>query len=380
MKKKATPSKLVHAKSGAPIGVLDIIVDIGNSLVKGMVQGRPNSAVVLPHAVRLEIPETFATTLARSSNSLRGGESTDISMFEYRGNAVTVGENAEAIGAMPSKVGGEKYTRDYYGALFMALMLRLRPAGHENIRVMSLFPPGDINYMDEMMNSLGGKHTVKLVNGTIVTYVVKEVLSCDEPVGGLRNFLLAGDGVHYRIPSISSGLALCVDIGGKISSLVPFRSDGWVDYSSAKSIDSGIQDVMNRVGVGLVKQYKNNLPGIRGTGLPHDSSMRECLVTGVYQGAGYDLDATAIVSDAAAGVLNSIRNLYINDLGGPRPYRYIIVTGGGGGLLFEQLKEHVLSFNTERIFLSHDNPEAMHLSNLFGANKTVAALMASGKI
>lgn len=361
---------------------IDIVVDLGNALLKGMMHGRRNSAVVIPHAIKKVSPEKFEQIVKRHKNGYqRGAKDVDVSMFGYKGQYAIVGENAENQGEDDRRSGGPKYQPDYYPFLLISVLMNLIPQGHENIRLMAMFPPGDIRFTDDLMNSLGGKHVVDRVDGSQVVYKVRSVLTVDEPVAGLRNFLLAENGRQYRQRHIGNGLGLCVDIGGKISSLVPFRADGWVDHNSAKTIDLGIQNVMKGVSDILLStaEYQPFFEGVRGD-LPFDDLMRECVRTGIYPTGGYELNALDAIADATAAIRSRIRNVYLQDLGGARRYSYVVITGGGGGALFPQMVEHVLNFNPERVFPAAPDPEQMHLANLFGADNTLTAMHVEGRV
>lgn len=364
--------------------VLHIVVDLGNSLLKGMIAGRPETAIVIPHAIKKMTETKFQSVVSRFNNGYgRGGDSTEVSMFGYNGEYAMVGANAEALGADTRRSGGPKYERDYYTFLFLAVLLRLVPQGHENIQVMAAFPPGDINHTGTLRKSLGGRHVVKRQDGSSVTYKVSYARNYDEPVGGLWNYLLAEDGEHYNghVMAGLDGLGLCVDIGGKISSLVPFQVDGWVDYNNAYSVDLGIQDVMKQVSDILLAtpEYHQRFRAVRGS-LPFDSNMRNCLKTGIYMAGGYELNALDAIADATTNLRMQLRETYEQELGGSRAFRFVVVTGGGGGLLFSQLVEHVLNFNEQYVHPSCGDLDRMHLSNMFGGNKLLAAMKANGVI
>lgn len=354
-----------------------VVLDLGNSLLKGMAEARMDTVVSIPHAVKRVHQSDMAQLQKRHKNGTNRNAPSNI--FGYQDVGYIVGEAAE-LGAETRRTGGAKYVRDYYAPLMLAQLLRIHPNGHDNLTVMAAFPPGDIRHVDTLMASLGGKHVVFMPDGKPVTYRVRKVRTYDEPVGGLWNYLLANDGEHYRHKVNPRELALCVDIGGKISSLVPFRADGWIDYASARSIDIGIQDVMDQVSSIMLAspEFDKHFGSHRGA-LPHDASMRECLLTGIYCAGGYELNVLDAIADATASIRTRIKEVYELNLGGARPYRYIIVTGGGGGLLYTQLVEHVLSFNPEKVHMAHDNVDQMHLANLFGGDKMLATARVKGK-
>lgn len=368
-------------KSDLP-SALDIVVDLGNSLLKGMIQGRRNSRVVIPHAIKRISHEKFDDVLKRAKRGyMRGAKDVDVSMFQYNDQSMMVGENAEGAGEDERRSGGAKYKDDYYPFLLMSVLLRLIPQGHENIRIMATFPPGDVRFTEMIFNSLGGKHTVTRVDGSQIVYKVRQVLVVDEPVAGARCFLLAENGRNFKHKGIDNGLGLCIDIGGKISSLVPFRSDGFVNYATAKSIDLGIQNVMQDVSDILLStpEYEQYFEGVRGD-LPPDEKMRYCIRYGVYSSGGYELPALDAVADATAKIRTQLRDKINQDLGGVRQFSYAVITGGGGGALYGQIVEHVLNMPENKIYQAIDDLEQMHLANLFGADNTLMAMMVERRV
>jgi len=362
---------------------LDVIVDLGNSLLKGVLYGNLKTAVSIPHSLK-KISETkFNDTASRFKKGFgRGVSGADLSMFKVIRSDKTeysiVGEMAESLGADTRRSGGVKYSPDYYTHLFLAVMLRLFPQGHENVRVLSGFPPSDVRFKDLIMDSLGGKHTVALPSGETVIYKVREVYTYDEPVGGLLNYLMAENGLNYR-KDIPKGLGLCWDIGGKISTLVPYYADGRVDYANAESIDLGIQDVMKIVSDILLATYPDSFSSQRGS-LPYDADMRDCLRNGVYMAGGYELSALDAIADATTNIRQRLKEVYEQKLGCSRPYKFMTVTGGGGGLFFAQFVDHVMNFNPALVHPSCDNLDNMHLSNLFGGCKAWASMKAKGDV
>lgn len=356
-----------------------VIVDLGNSLLKGMKEGIPSSAVVVPHALKRVTEEKFRDIQKRMKRGLVRGVGVVSDLFEYNGGFYVVGEKAEGIGADTRRSGGVKYSQDYYTPLLLAILLRLYPKGFDGtLAIWAAFPPGDVRHVDTLQASLGGKHVVSLDDGRTLTFKVKKVFAYDEPVGGLWNYLLNSDGLHYR-KGVATGYGLCIDIGAKISNLVPFYSDGRVVYERAYSVDMGIHDAMEQVSEILLAtpEYAEHFRNVRGS-LPFDADMRNALKYGQYESGGYTLNALDAVADATLNLRTQIRQVYEQNLGGARPYKFIVITGGGGGLMFAQLVEHVLNFSPDRIYPAADNMDMMHLANLFGGDKAWAAMQAQG--
>jgi hypothetical protein len=66
----------------------------------------------------------------------------------------------------------------------------------------------------------------------------------DEPVGGLMNVLLTEDWQHYQHSEINGGRSLVIDIGGFTTDWLAVNPGGEVDYSLARSVPLGIQNVL----------------------------------------------------------------------------------------------------------------------------------------
>ncbi len=350
-----------------------IILDLGNSLLKGMKLAKPRTAKVIPHAIMKVGNQKLKDMQALIENGYGKGQLTETDLFSHGGQSVIVGYGAEGAGEDSRRSGGAKYTKDYYTFLMLGMLLKIAPKGHDNIRLIATFPPADTRHLKTIQESLGGKHVVTLVDGSKVTYKVREVMTIEEPVGGINNYLLSNDPDDEARRDLTGKKGLCIDLGGKISSLVPFQANGKIDHARAISIDLGIQDVMSDVSDALLakkgKDYEAVFSAHRGK-LPYDSIMRNCIRTGKYEAGGHVLEAQDIVQDAIKRICSDLRSKVDNEMGGIRPYNFAIITGGGGGALFEAIREHVLKMPPDKIFMSLKNVEQMHLANLFGASLT----------
>ncbi len=386
-------------------GVIRVILDLGNSVIKVTIVTDTGQEFVwftisYPHALRTLTEAQFEEEQMRAKYAMvSGNKLTDVFQYsrkvdgEMQVRSFEVGENAERT--MDSRrTGGPKYRWDYYPALFLKALLELLPDGYDNIHVLALFPSSDFRHIETIMKTIGGKHAVELANGKKVVYNVRKVSVDDEPNGGLNNYLLADDGVHYRTVNIPEGRGLCVDVGGKISSMTPFNRMGWVGRNDAQPKDIGIQDSMGVFGdLILAKKKFEYLTGHgkdtavidtdlfeahRGRGLPQDEAMRKAFLTGVYETNGYPLVVKNEIEIAKRTVLNGLRDLYTQEFSGGGGFNYIVVTGGGGGLLFHELVSQVFSnFNVHRVYMSHpDDPMNMYLANIMGARKKLIGSLA----
>jgi len=83
-----------------------VIVDLGNSLLKGMKEGIPSSAVVVPHSLKHVTAEKFRETQSRMKKGLGRGVGTAHDLFSYNDQYYVVGEKAEQMGADTRRSGG----------------------------------------------------------------------------------------------------------------------------------------------------------------------------------------------------------------------------------------------------------------------------------
>lgn len=389
MPKKALKKLTNNAGAGGtitPATKVYVVCDVGNSIVKIMlvwvqtfkVGGDTKtyvcwSYVTYPHAIRRLGKRGFEDIQLRAKRGVNAA-TLDKSIFMYKDDAVMIGENAEAT-AEPRRTGGPKFQKDYYPYLFLHGLLRLLPDGHENIHAVMLFPPGDHRFVEDLMNTTGGVHTVTQTNGKRVTYKIKHVDAVDEPVGGLTDYLLYDNGLTYRTDNIDSNLGLCVDFGGKISNLVPFRKDGFVDYNRARSVDLGVQDVMNNVSDILLndKEFEKYFKAKRGDRLPHDGAMRRALTSKIYSRMGFDIPVTEVIQEAMKPIIREAKEVYDQDFEGGDGFFYVIVSGGGGGLMYYEIVSQVLTnFNAQKVYMSRPDVDMMYVSNLIGATKMVS--------
>ncbi len=360
-------------------GAVYIAADIGNKLIKVVLitpaaRGRWPT-VVIPHALK-ELTDTKFEELGARMTSLRGGVTR---AFHYETRMLdevsqekvsvsrnfVVGERAEGYGLLDRRNGPLKYERDYYAPLLLGALTELLPRGCDEIHMVAMFPPGEVAYVNNLRSALGGSHLVTGVDGEKAKYVIRSVRVIDEPVGGLMHRILGVDGITYNDHGIVGDHILVVDIGGQVSSMAPATADGDIDYINAKSFSMGIHDVETVFESELRKQHKK-FRSMRV--LPHDI-VRAALKSGYWNGGGGDMINCTEAKDIAAGaLLGQIRNIYENEMGGPMSFNHIIVTGGGGALLYDVLNSpYVLDHGS--VSMADPHPSDMHLANVRGAAK-----------
>ena len=211
------------------------------------------------------------------------------------------------------------------------------------------------------MKSVIGEWQVE-VDGHERYFRVTYANTFDEPVGGLMNVLLTEDGQHYQRTDINGGRSLVIDIGGFTTDWIAVNPGGEIDYSLARSVPIGIQNVVTD----FEESFRaNNLQAVKDTQVLPPDRVRRALATGSFEGGGKKYPCEKEAQEATNLLLNRIADTYQRIAGGALGWDAIILTGGGSGLLYKRLLpvlEH------ERVILA-DELESIHLANVRGGLK-----------
>lgn len=367
--------------------------DGGHSEFKYGKWGKDTLHDTYPHALKTinaNQIESYASETGDSTRSSIFSYSTTKKKQSFEGSFI-VGDLAEIRGADRKRSGLEKLTRDYFMPLMLKGLIELYPQGNTNLGVMIAIAPifNTETYKKSHIEPMVlGKHFVTLPSGKVLEYIIHQVRTFEEPVGGIRNWLFSADGSQYRQSSIRmNDRILVVDIGGKISTLTLCLGSGYVDYSSLNQPDLGIQDVQRSLAGNILsdKSLKKYFSHLRSNTLDFDISLRNAVRYGMYETMGYELDVTPHLADATKRICNELKSIYDGEFGSGQQAQHIVITGGGGGMLRYALQEHVFkNFNPVRIHLAlprgdNENDEAynarcdeqMIYCNWSGGNKTL---------
>lgn len=323
----------------------DILVDNdGNKFRKMQVRYRGQQGVGDPEWLRVISPDVG------SKNGVDG--------------YFVVGGSAVHEGAVQRKTGAAKYERDYMGVALVASLIQALPMGYNNLHLWVSFPPADVTYVEDLINSVIGKWDVEMVTGNTIKYHVRSVQVYDEPLGGYAKVTLDVNG-KPTLEKLRKGSTLVLDIGGKISNVIRIGERNRPQYSSAKSIDMGIQDVENEF-VDRLRQEHSVLRGIRSF---NPALVRQAIMTGEYPYKGGVLQCADSVRYSTSAIANRLLRVYENDFDGGAEDANVLVTGGGGGVLYPLLHTALQHENTAMA----DKTEVMHLANPRGGALLVRA-------
>jgi hypothetical protein len=229
------------------------------------------------------------------------------------------------------------------------------------ISIFGSHPPGDSIYREDLMKSVIGEWVVELDRSEF-RFRVNYANTFDEPVGGLMNVLLTEDGQHYQHTELNGGRSLVIDIGGFTTDWIAVNPGGEVDYSLARSVPLGIQNVVADFEASF---RANNLQAVKDTPVLPPERIRRAIVTGVFEGAGKRYPCEKEAKEATNMMLSKIADTYQRIAGGAMSWDAIILTGGGSGLLHNRL---LPILNHDRVILA-DDLESIHLANVRGGLK-----------
>lgn len=359
-----------------PYEPLWVVIDPGNTDVKGMIHGHFGEEVVFPHSVRRPTKTDYANLALKYQH--RSAQLEGSAIFESKGQGYVVGHHAMQVGRGERLLGAEKYTPEQLGSLTKALLLQVYPQGHEDVHLVVLHP-ADVNVenMRALYKSVKGSHVLKVADGREVKYVVTEVIPIEEPVGGFQSFLFNTEGRTYKNPRIElkPGMQFLVcDVGGRLTSFVPVtitpRGNVDINIGAAPVIERGIQDVMEL----LEDELKSAFPLLSKVQELPEHLMQTALMTDKVMIKNKEHECGTQVDNAMQVLASRIHAEYTGRYASGVGYNGIIVTGGGGGAAFNYLDENV--FDHEFCFTAEDDLDRMRFSNIRGASKGLISFLA----
>lgn len=345
-----------------------VVLDAGRSLIKAK---NGSGEMSFTHAV-LRLNETDY----RAAVS-RGGS---IDLMRINGIPYAFGETAIKNGYQSRQVAADRYNELYYGAIVAATLYRLYEKPIRNVLLYASHAPVDVDYRADIIAA--AKSVWEVESGdTKRVYTVTNVRCFDEPVGGVMNMLLNSNGTHYQRSDIRNGNTLVFDVGGQTIDIAALDK-GKVDYTSITSRVGGIIAVEETFKRLFRSEHKAKL---KSTPYLNPKRVREAIRTGVYDaGALGKIDCSAQLQESVSPVLTRIKDL-ISEFGDISNYDNMVFTGGGGGLLFNHIKDfmnhNAIRANIGRdYFHLADEPDNVHLANVRGGWRLLKAFEAKGAI
>ncbi len=368
-------------QTGFANGYPVICADIGNGLVKmgGWIRGR-RSLVDGKHAL-VEIDEARYSRLTREHGDSKG----HYEYIKWNNRYFVVGQAALVEGNVTPVQGRNKYKRDYFGILFVSTLLKFYQGDvPEVINAFLGYPPNDMDFTPELIKSVVGNWTVDSL-GRKKTFRVAYATVFDEVVGGVMNVTLDDDGSPVKANKSSKGPhrllwdgpTIAADLGYGTFDLVRLDKMGRPDYGNIRSRSLGIGDAIETFVNIFNKRHKKYLMDAE-NGVPLEK-VYDCFYDPKHEFrlvGDKRLDCMDIYKQSTNKLINAVVNAYRDLSRGSISYNYCLLSGGGSGLLYDELCKEVFPqfHEADAIYLAHDR-EFMHLANVRGSMRMVPAMI-----
>ena len=373
-------------KLGFANGYPTVVIDLGNALVKigaPMSNGQYEYGTT-KHAC-VEIDEARYARLVHEYGDRKG----HYEYIKWNGRFFVVGEAALSEGDVKPVQGRNKYSRDYYGIIFISTLLKIYHGKvPEKINAFLGYPPSDFDFINDLMKSVIGNWNFDNL-GRKITLRVEHASVFDEIVGGVHNVILDEDGNRVRLDKNTKGPALIAkdgpsivcDLGGRTFDIVRLTKTGEPDYRVIASRGIGVNDAVEQFKRVFEMRHKDVLRDAE-NGLPLER-IYECFADPQKRvrvaGSKY-VECMDIYTQSTTRLVNEVKDAYRDMSRGSISHNYALLTGGGTGSLYEELSKSVFYqfYDAGALFLAADRP-IIHQANVRGAVKMIPALIEASK-
>lgn len=281
------------------------------------------------------------------------------------GMVYAVGEKARRH-QIVKREGSNRYTDDYYLPMFHYGITQSSIQDGEDVFVVATHAPQDEPYAGDIEDLLMGTHEVSNEFG-LIRFNVIDVLTLDEPVSGLYNYVLTYKGsLDRRKTESKEWVILVVDVGGQTTDLTAVDSGFEIDESTIESVEIGALRVIESFWEVFKDENKSQLKNVS-SALPM-RAVEQAIITDKFPYGVKHISCKDIAHEARNLLLNDVIDL-INSMGGAVNYNAILLTGGGSMLIERDLSK---AFPMMEILTSmpEGKLDKQHLANAHGAYKS----------
>lgn len=355
-----------------------VVADIGNRLCKMLTDqpvmrgSNPLDCVLFEHGIA-EVDDGQFERMLHYYKGKRG-----FHLIHWRDRNFVVGEQAySADMRFEPKQGRLKYSRDYYGLLFIRGLVELFDGKvPEALNVFLAHPPGDLEHTDALKRAVHGRWLFE-VNGKRVVTTVVYSNTFDEIVGGVHNAVDGPDGQPIQgNPLENNGPALVFDLGGGSLDLCYLNRDLSVNYDKGMVSERiGINRAVDTFKSEFDLHYSNRVANAEG-GIPRsvviDIFMNPEHIT---WDSGEMLDCTEMYNAAIRPVIRDCLNAVNRFAGGFVGIKSVVLTGGGTAMVMNEIKREIFPrFDQNAKVFTTDRQERMVTANARGARKIAQAM------
>lgn len=305
-------------------------------------------------------------------------------LLRWRDRFFVIGEQAYSVNASFEPLSGRaKYTRDYYGLMFMhGVVMLFNGRIPEAMNAFLAHPPADLEHSDALVRAVHGKWSFE-VNGVKHKTEVVYSNTFDEIVGGIHNATHGVDGQMIKGNALEgNGPFIVFDLGGGSLDLAHVKRNLSVDYTKPM--------VSRRIGVNQAMETVKSLFDSRHKKLLQDAEdgiSREAVLDIFMsedhstQYAGKKIECADFYEQAAAPIIRTAKQMVQSYSKGFVGYGGALLTGGGSALFFDEIINTVFEpfKDTDRIFTT-DQPRNMIEANARGGGKIAEAMKLVGRI
>ena len=367
-------------------GYPTVAIDLGNALVKigaPMSSGKYEFADT-DHAC-VEIDESRYARLVHEYGDRKG----HYGYVKWKNRYFVTGTPALSEGDVKPVQGRNKYSRDYYGIIFISTLLKIYHGKvPEKINAFVGYPPSDFPFIGELMKSVVGNWEIDNL-GRKLSIRVEHVSAFDEIVGGVHNVILDAEGNRIRLDKNTKGAALIAkdgptivcDLGGGTFDMLRLGKTGEPDYSQIASRTIGINDAIEQFKRVFESRHKEYVRDSK-AGLPLER-IYECFNDPEHKvriAGDLKIECKDIYNQAITRLVNEVQSAYRDMSRGSIAYNYCLLTGGGSGLVYEDLSKQVFSQFSKgnALYLAHDR-DKLHYANVRGAVRMIPGLVEASK-
>lgn len=334
-------------------------LDFGNSDIKAY-DPRSKTHFYTRHAIAFLSSSEWGQMAARGK--IQPG------FVRVNGQPLAFGDAARRYLLTDPPKGASRYKAEYYGVGLAYMLSEIYRRNVASIALVATHAPTDLDYAGALEAAARGIWQVESRWGDL-TFQVKTVNTVDEPIAGYANFTLNEDGKERRRNPLINAMTLVVDVGGHTTDIAKIDPNGAIDNLSLKSTRTGALNVLNKFEERLRSQYAELFQDT----LNIDPRRIEAAMNnGFYAFGSSRLDCLELAAQCRAELVNDITQI-IRGAGGVANFDYILLTGGGGQMIKNDLSK---AYKGIEFLTAETDPDLMRFANSFGAVK-LALLMES---
>lgn len=355
-----------------------VIADIGNFLCKVLTDSpikrgaNPLDFVSYPHAIA-EVDSGAYERLLRRYHGKKGYH-----LLKWRERCYVIGEQAYSVDMhFEPRQGRLKYSRDYYGLLFIRGLVELFDGSvPEAVNAFLAHPPGDLEFTDVLKRAVHGRWVFE-VNGQRCETTVVYSNTFDEIVGGVHNAVDGPDGQRMAENALEgNGPALVFDLGGGSLDLCYLTSDLAVNYDRGLFTErTGINSAVETFKSIFDATYKNRLSDAEnGIARGHVIDIFMDEEHAIYD-AGEKIDCVDIYNEAIAPVIRASSQAVKRFAGGFMGINSVLLTGGGSAMVMDEIKREIFAkFDKNgKVFTTAERAKLVQ-ANVRGGRKIAEAM------